>query len=208
MSSQIKAENFRRIDETDDAIFYSQPRLVKHLDAPACVALTNYFRRVLPTDSDLLDLMSSCVSHLPEELSYKNVVGLGMNKVELNENPQLNSCVVHNLTDDSNLPFDDDTFDGCIVTVSVQYLINPIDVFQEIGRVLRPRRPSIIAFSNRCFPTKAVAIWHHLDDEGRARLVGNYFDMSKRFGPYDISNISPNPGQTDPLFVVCAQSVS
>lgn len=208
MSSPIKAEDFQRIDETDDAIFYNQPRLVKHIDDPACVALTNYLRKVLPTDSDLLDLMSSCVSHLPEESSYKSVAGLGMNQVELDKNPQLTSRIVHNLTDDPTLPFDNDRFDGCIVTASVQYLVNPIDVFQEIGRVLRPCSPCVISFSNRCFPTKAVTIWHHLDDQDRARLVGHYFVMSENFGPYKILNISPNPGQTDHLFVVCANSVS
>ncbi|MBM86504.1 MAG: methyltransferase type 11 [Rhodospirillaceae bacterium] len=206
MFNQMKAEYFHRIDETDDAIFYGQPRLVKHIDDSACVALTNYFRMVLPADSDLLDLMSSCFSHLPEELSYKSVTGLGMNKVELDGNPQLTSRVVHNLTNDPTLPFDDHTFDGCVVTVSVQYLVNPVVVFQEIGRVLRPRSPCIISFSNRCFPTKAVAVWHNLDDQDRAKLVGHYFVVSKKFGPYEVLNISPKHDKTDPLFVVCAKT--
>ena len=65
-------EHFRRVDEADDAIFYSEPRLVKHIDEPACEALTEYLREMLPPNGEILDLMSSCASHLPEDLDYKN----------------------------------------------------------------------------------------------------------------------------------------
>lgn len=208
MFKQLLPECFRRTDETDDAVFYGQARLVKHIDDPACAALTSYFREMLPTDSDLLDLMSSCVSHLPKDIYYKSVTGLGMNQIELDENPQLTSRIVYNLADNPALPFDDNSFDGCMVTVSVQYLIHPIEIFREIARVLKPCRPCVISFSNRCFPTKAVAIWHHLNDSDRAKLIGHYFNTSETFEPYDISDVSPNPGQTDPLFIVCAKSLT
>ena len=207
MFKQLLPEYFHRTDETDDAIFYGQARLVKHIDDLACAALTSYFREIFLTDSDLLDLMSSCISHLPKESCYKSVTGLGMNQIELDENPQLTASIVHNLADNQILPFDDNSFDGCTLTVSVQYLIHPVEVFREIGRVLRPCRPCVVSFSNRCFPTKAVAIWHHLNDRERAILVGYYFDTSEIFGPYNILDISPTPSQTDPLFVVCAKSL-
>ena len=201
---ELLAEHLRRIDEASDAHFYSQPRLVKHIDPLACNALTGYFREKLPAGGVILDLMSSCASHLPEDCSYESVIGLGMNEIELQSNPQLTDYVVSNLNTNPKLPFDDDSFDACIVTVSVQYLVRPIAVFQDIGRILRSRCPCIVSFSNRCFPTKAVAIWHQLSDRGHAELVGHYFDAAELFEPFEIVDISPNQSHTDPLFIVCA----
>ena len=203
---ELLPEHLRRVDESDDAIFYSEPRLVKHIDPSACNALTDYFRVVLPTHGDILDLMSSCVSHLPDDHGYKNVIGLGMNEVELRENPQLTDFVIHNLSTNPKLPFDKNSFDACIITVSVQYLVYPISVFKEIARVLRSNCPCIISFSNRCFPTKAIAIWHQLSDEGHAQLVGHYFDASKSYKPYEIVDLSPKGGHTDPLYIVHANT--
>ena len=196
------------MDETDDAVFYSQPRIVKHIDEPACTALTEYFRKMLPPNGEILDLMSSCISHLPENIDYKNVVGLGMNQIELEANSRLSSYLVHNLAVNPKLPFENNSFDACTLTVSVQYVVHPILVFQEIGRVLRPNRPCIVSFSNRCFPTKAVSIWHQLSDMGHAQLVAHYFDGSGVFGPPETADISPNRGKTDPLIVVCAKSLN
>ena len=206
MILELLPEHFRRVDETDDAVFYSQPRIVKHIDEPACTALTEYFRKMLPPNGEILDLMSSCVSHLPEDIGYKKVVGLGMNQIELAANSRLSSYLVHNLSVNPKLPFEDNSFDACTLTVSVQYVVHPISVFQEIGRVLKPNRPCIVSFSNRCFPTKAVSIWHQLSDMGHAQLVAHYFDGSGVFGPPETADISPNRGKTDPLIVVCAKS--
>ena len=205
---KLRPEHFRRLDEGDDADFYKQPRLVTHIDDPACSALNDYFRTQFPANSELLDLMSSCVSHLPWDMTYKNITGLGMNEVELNENPQLTKRVVHNLSKNPTLPFANHSFDGCMITVSVQYIIHPIKVFTEIARVLRPGAACIVSFSNRCFPTKAVAIWHHLDDQNHGKLVEYYFEKSNGFDKPETHNISPNPGQSDPLFIVQARASS
>ena len=205
---ELLPEHLRRIDETDDAFFYSQPRIVKHIDEPACKALTEYFRRTLPPNGEILDLMSSCVSHLPEDIGYKNVIGLGMNQIELEANSRLSSHLVHNLAVNPKLPFANNSFDACTLTVSVQYVVHPIAVFQEIGRVLRPNCPCIVSFSNRCFPSKAVSIWHQLSDIGHAQLVAHYFDRSKVFGPAETADISPNRRKSDPSIVACAKSLN
>ena len=199
---ELLTEHLQRVDETDDSIFYSVPRLVKHIDTPACNALTDYFRVNLRSNSDILDLMSSYASHLPDELRFNNVIGLGMNEAELSKNTQLTDFVIQDLGKNYVLPFDDNSFDACVITVSVQYLVQPIHVFLEIARVLRPDRPCIVSFSNRCFPTKAVAIWQQLSDVGHTRLVSHYFNASGAFGSCKIDDISPNGGSTDPLFVV------
>ena len=201
---KLGPEHFERIDSSDDTLFYGEPRLVKHIDEPACAALALFFRVALPKGGAILDLMSSCVSHLPPDVDYSRVCGLGMNQVELEANPQLSDHLVHDLTVNPTLPFADNEFDACIISVSVQYLIHPIHVFGEIARVLNPGSVCAVSFSNRCFPTKAVAIWRTMDDRDHGRLVGYYFVESGGFEEPDFTNLSPKPGQTDPLFMVTA----
>ena len=130
-----------------------------------------------------------------------------MNKVELEENPQLTDHLIHDLSVNPTLPFADNEFDACIINVSVQYLIHPIHVFGEIARVTKPGSISAVSFSNRCFPTKAVAIWRAMDDMNHARLVGYYFVESGGFEEPEFTDLSPNPGQTDPLFMVTARTL-
>lgn len=191
---------FARRDESDDERFYAQPRLVVHIDDAAIARTTRLYQEYLPEGGAILDLMSSWRSHLPKEAHYNRVVGLGMNETELRENPQLTGHVVHNLNANPRLPFADAEFDGCVLTVSVQYLVRPVAVFAEAGRVLRPGAPFLTVFSNRMFPTKAVAIWQALDDTGHVQLVGNYYQQAGCFEPIEAFDCSP--GQGDPLFAV------
>jgi SAM-dependent methyltransferase len=163
-----------KIDGDDDALFYDEPRLVYHIDDKAVAALTEFYRTALPEGGVLLDLMSSWVSHLPPETRYAEVIGLGMNAAELAANPRLARRFVQNLNRDASLPLPDDSVDAAMICVSVQYLQRPVAVLREVARVLRPGGPVVISFSNRCFPTKAVAIWHRLDDDGHAALVERY----------------------------------
>jgi SAM-dependent methyltransferase len=165
---------FDRIDEEDDAAFYEEPRLVYHIDDHAVAALTGLYRAVLPRGGVLLDLMSSWVSHLPPETRYAEVIGLGMNPAELDANPLLGRRFVQDLNRDPTLPLADASVDAAMICVSIQYLQQPVAVLREVARVLRPGGPLVISFSNRCFWTKAVAVWRALDDAGHARLVEHY----------------------------------
>jgi hypothetical protein len=165
---------FARIDEEEDAYFYEMPRLVYHIDGHAVAALTDFYRRVLPPGGVLLDLMSSWVSHLPPEIAYAAVIGHGMNAAELAANPRLDRRYVQDLNRDPRLPLEDASIDAAMICVSIQYLQRPVAVLREVARVLRPGSPVVISFSNRCFWTKAVAIWRGLDDAGHARLVELY----------------------------------
>jgi SAM-dependent methyltransferase len=165
---------FTKLDAEDDELFYQPPRLVCHIDDGAIAALTGFYRKVLPADGVLLDLMSSWVSHLPAEIDYKEVIGHGMNAAELAANPRLNRWFIQNLNRNTKLPIDHATLDAAMICVSIQYLQQPVAVLREIARMLRPGAPLVISFSNRCFWTKAVAIWRSLDDEGHVRLVEHY----------------------------------
>ncbi len=91
-------------DNTDDALFYSQPRFVHHLDYHFRQKLTQVYRELIPSNSVILDLMSSWVSHLPEEVEYQRVIGHGMNLLELQQNNRLDTFWVQNLNINTKLP--------------------------------------------------------------------------------------------------------
>jgi SAM-dependent methyltransferase len=130
-----------------------------------------------------------------------------MNAEEMADNPQLTRAVVHDLNRDPRLPFGDAEFDGAMCAVSVQYLLHPVRVFREVARVLRPGAPFVVAFSNRCFPTKAVAIWLSLLDEGHGELVRGYFRAAGTFGDVREETRSPD-GYGDPLYAAWARRAS
>ena len=186
------------MDPTDDAVFYIPERKVVHIEAGAIEALRACYAEVLPPGGRVLDLMSSWRSHLPHEGGYAEVVGLGMNAGEMADNPQLDSFVVHDLNATPVLPFEDASFDGAVCTVSVQYLTSPIEVFAEVRRVLRAGAPLAVSFSNRCFPTKAVAVWRYGRDADHVDLVRAYL-ASSGFGDVADQRL---PSPDDPVFVV------
>ncbi len=201
-------ESFRREDETDDLLFYAQPRLVVHIDEYAIGAIASYFGCVLPHDGVILDLMSSWRSHLPENLPVKKLVGLGLNDVEMAENPQLHQAVVHDINVDPKLPFGDAAFDAVVVTVSIQYVVRPVEVFRQVSRVLGEGGSLHVVYSNRMFSTKAVAIRKALDDAGRGKLIASYFHYSGGWGPPEALDIGRHQElYSDPMYVVSARKV-
>jgi SAM-dependent methyltransferase len=202
--SPFQRAHFNRSDETADDLFYSQPRLVNHIDDAAIAALRAHYAKVLPPAGQYLDLMSSWVSHYPDDLAPARLAGLGMNADELQANPQLSDWTVHNLNQDPSLPYDDATFDAVTIAVSVQYLQRPVPVFREIGRVLTPGGVCVVSFSNRCFPTKAVHLWLGSDDSTHIQVVGAYFHFAGGFTAPQAFDLSPAPGRSDPIYVVQA----
>ncbi|QTA79994.1 SAM-dependent methyltransferase [Desulfonema limicola] len=166
---------FMRQDETPDNIFYQKPRFVHHLDDKAREMVRNIHALSLKDDMKILDLMSSWVTHLPENIRPKKVSGLGMNEAELKKNPDLDDYIVHDLNLDPVLPYDSESFDAVICTGSIEYLIHPFEVFKEAARVLRPQGRFIVTFSNRWFPPKAVRIWEQLHEFERMGLAAEYF---------------------------------
>ncbi len=172
---------FRREDPTIDSDFYGKPRFVQHIDSQAKEVIRNVYSRLLKPHMDVLDLMSSWESHLPEELALGDVVGLGLNQAELDANPRLKQGIVQDLNAHPVLPFADGSFDAVLCSVSVEYLLRPFDVFSEIARVLKPDGLLAVTFSNRWFPTKAIQVWRETHELERLGVVMEYFLHQERF---------------------------
>ena len=197
---------FMREDDSSDDRFYVVPRKVVHIDDGAIAALGALYAEVLPRGGRLLDLMSSWRSHLPPDFGARAVVGLGMNAEEMADNPRLTSHVVHDVNRLSRLPFDDAEFDGAMCAVSIQYVIHPVRLLGEVRRVLRPGAPFVVSFSNRCFPSKAVAVWLDTTDEQHVTLVRSYFHAAGGFT--DLTDENRSPGRGDPLYAVWGRASS
>ena len=193
---------FARPDESPDIQFYEQPRFVTHIDDGAIGAITEYYASVMSEGADVCDLCSSWISHLPPDLKLGRVAGLGMNAEELSRNERLTEMVVQDLNIEPKLPFEDSSFDFVCNVVSVDYLNKPLEIFREMHRILRPGGSAIMSFSNRCFPTKAIAIWGQTDDAGHIWIVGSYYKFSADWADVKAMDISPAKGMSDPMFVV------
>ncbi|MDZ7581303.1 MAG: methyltransferase domain-containing protein [Deltaproteobacteria bacterium] len=210
------ADAFTRQDEQPDERFYESPRFVQHIDDTASEMVRNTYGRFLADGMHVLDLMSSWQSHVPESLQLETLAGIGLNPEELKRNRRLTDRSVQDLNRNRLLPYASDTFEVVLNTVSVEYLTDPIAVFREVARVLRPGGHFVVTFSNRWFPTKAVRIWQELHDFERMGLVLEYFSRSDAFTnlhTYSIRGL-PRPHNdkyypelrfSDPVFAVWGQ---
>ena len=162
---------FDRQDDSDDAVFYGGPRFVTHLDEGAVAAVGELYAE-LGVVGDVLDLMSSWVSHLPA--APRSLTVLGLNAEELAANSMATSRHVQDVNTTPSLPYADGSFDAVLNCVSVDYLVRPVEVHAEVARVLRPGGVSVCTFSNRCFPSKAVRGWLGTDDATHCAVVDGY----------------------------------
>lgn len=208
---------FARRDETDDGIFYSVDRFVEHLDS---VALSTVERiiggLIIEERAVILDLMAGWDSHIPDTVNPLRVTGLGLNENELLKNEALTDHVLHDLNENPVLPLDDSTFDVVLNTVSVDYMTQPVQVFREVGRVLKPNGLFLVIFSNRMFPQKVVKLWWRLSEEERVVLVEELFRYSDAFEEPRVlvSRGKPRPADdkyahtglpSDPVYAVFAE---
>ena len=196
---------FERSDNESDDVFYEQPRMVAHVDEATLSSLTDFYRDFVPADADVLDLMSSWISHLPQELTLSRVAGLGMNAQELAANAQLTEWCVQNLNQNPQLPYADDSFDRAMIVVSIQYLTQPVDVLRSVFRVLKPGGAIAIAMSHRLFPTKAIAAFQGLQRDDKMKLVGYCLQQS---GFIDIRFHDQSPEGADPLWIMTANKLA
>lgn len=191
------------MDSGDDREFYRDPRLVTHIDDGAIAAVGGFYEH-LELGGRVLDLMSSWVSHFHQKPAALTV--LGMNAAELGANEQASAAVVADLNRSPLLPFADNSFDGAACCVSVDYLTRPLEVFDEVSRVLTSGAPFCATFSNRCFPSKVIQGWAQTDDRTHVAIVSEYFRLS---GPWTEpeAGVANGDGGGDPLYAVWARSI-
>jgi SAM-dependent methyltransferase len=218
--SPIDSEGaFSRLDETDDKIFYSTDRFVNHMDAVAKKTVERIIGSlIIEEDPIILDLMAGWDSHIPGTLSPARVIGLGLNENELSRNKDLTEYTIHDLNKNPSLPFPDNMFDAVINTVSVDYLTKPVEIFVEVGRILKPGGLFLITFSNRMFREKAVKIWRDSCEQERMILVEEVFERAGLFekpGVF-VSRGRPRPRDdkyahlnipSDPIYAVYADKI-
>ena len=207
---------FSRQDETDDALFYETDRFVGHLDSEARRTIERLIRTlIVDEDAAILDLMAGWDSHIPKAVKAARVVGLGLNENELKQNPALTAYVIHDLNKEPRLPFEDNSFDVVLNTVSVDYITRPMEVFPDVGRVLKPGGLFLVVFSNRMFPQKAVQVWREAGEDERVLLVEELFEGAGVFerATLFVSKGKPRPKDdkyasfgipSDPVYAVYA----
>ena len=193
---------FARDDERPDAEFYAVPRLVTHLDDGGVAAVGALYDE-LGIDGDVLDLMSSWVSHFRSR--PRRLTVLGLNAVELDANPVADERVVQDLNAAPRLPFADGSFDAVVNCVSIDYLVRPVEVLAEVARVLRPGGVSVCTFSNRCFPTKAVRGWLAVDEQERPQLVAEFHRLAGGFDEPAVQERVSGTWRADPVWAVWAR---
>ena len=186
-------------------MFYAPPRLVPHIDDAAIAAVGALYDE-LGLDGEVLDLMSSWVSHFSRRPA--RLTALGMNAAELDANLEADERVVHDLNADPRVPLSDNSFDAPVCCVSVDYLVRPIEVFRDVARVVRPGGVFVCTFSNRCFPTKAIRGRLTTDDEQHCAVVSEYFRRSGGWGTASARRRTPRDHRGDPLFAVWATSLT
>lgn len=208
---------FTRENDDADAGFYRTPRLVNHLDAAAREMISRLYGRIVKPGMAVLDLASSVNSHLPRKVEDLWVVGVGMNREELSENTGLGDFLVHDLNRQPKLPHENKAFDAALCSLSVEYLVHPVEVFREVARVLKPGGAFVVSFSNRWFPPKVIRLWTELHEFERVGLVLDYFKRSGRFQKLQTLSLRgyPGPGEekyaavtelADPVFAVWGEA--
>ena len=203
----LPARAFAKIDSAPDDRFYEKPRFVTHIDEAAIAAVTALYRDLFPPGATVLDLMGSWVSHLPPEVAYCAVIGHGMNAEELARNPRYDRWFVHDLNAAPHVPLDPASVDAIGLCVSIQYLQRPVAVMRDVLRVLAPAGVIAITFSNRCFPTKAVALWQSIATGDHPELVSLYLQQAG-FGSVEARTLIPDGGPTDPLWAVIGRKTA
>ena len=161
----------KKLDESNDEEFYSDPKFVYHLDANFRQYLSNVYKTEIADYSTVLDLMSSWDSYLPKEKKYKKVIGHGLNKQELEKNKIFDSYWIQNFNFNQEIPLDSGSVDYCLMVAAWQYLQYPENLTKEIVRILSNQGKIMIAFSNRAFWHKAPNIWTTSNEDERIKYV-------------------------------------
>jgi hypothetical protein len=229
--------DFTRRDSSSDDRFYSAPRFVAHIDDAAIASLREYYDATLPRKGTILDFCSSWISHYPKSIEDAassgdlKVIGMGMNKAELDANQVLNSGrLLKDLNEDPDIASalteiqavsgdENSKLDASTNVVSTDYLTKPVDVLKSLLQATKTGGTVHLTISNRCFPTKAISRWLRVEEDERLEMVADFLHFAgwKKIEIVELSNGSADAGapqaglmkwmgmnSRDPLWVVRA----
>ncbi|QDH15327.1 class I SAM-dependent methyltransferase [Oecophyllibacter saccharovorans] len=195
---------FTQASSEPDAQFFAQHNPETLLDLGARTAITALYRTSLPVGGRTLDLMCGPDSHLPEDATFQEFIGLDVCNKLMDENKALNGRAIVDLNAQPSLPFSENSFDGVLLCNGLPYLTQPEAVLKEVVRVLKPGAPLILTFNDRFFPAKATAIWQALEPADRVRLASALMN-SAGLGELDTGEVTPPedlPGWQDTVHAV------
>ena len=200
----------KKLDESNDEEFYSEPKFVYHLDLNFRQCLSQVYKDEIDEYSTVLDLMSSWDSYLPKENTYQKVIGHGLNKKELERNNILDSFWVQNFNLNQDIRLENGSIDYCLMVAAWQYLQYPENLTKEISRILSDKGKIIVSFSNRAFWHKAPNIWTTSTEDERVQyvrkvLISNGFKeprIIKKFNEPDLNIF--NFFKKDPFYCLIA----
>jgi len=200
----------KKLDESNDEEFYSEPKFVYHLDSNFRQYLSQVYKDEIDENSTVLDLMSSWDSYLPKENSYQKVIGHGLNQKELERNNILDSFWVQNFNLNQDIRLENGSIDYCLMVAAWQYLQYPENLTKEISRILSDKGKIIVSFSNRAFWHKAPNIWTTSTEDERVQyvrkvLISNGFKeprIIKKFNEPDLNIF--NFFKKDPFYCLIA----
>jgi len=200
----------KKLDESNDEEFYSEPKFVYHLDSNFRQYLSQVYKDEIDEYSTVLDLMSSWDSYLPKEITYQKVIGHGLNKKELERNNILDSFWVQNFNLNQDIRLENGSIDYCLMVAAWQYLQYPENLTNEISRILSDKGKIIVSFSNRAFWHKAPNIWTTSTEDERVQyvrkvLISNGFKeprIIKKFNEPDLNIF--NFFKKDPFYCLIA----
>ena len=200
----------KKLDESNDEEFYSEPKFVYHLDSNFRQYLSQVYKDEIDENSTVLDLMSSWDSYLPKENTYQKVIGHGLNKKELERNNILDSFWVQNFNLNQDIRLENGSIDYCLMVAAWQYLQYPENLTKEISRILSDKGKIIVSFSNRAFWHKAPNIWTTSTEDERVQyvrkvLISNGFKeprIIKKFNEPDLNIF--NFFKKDPFYCLIA----
>ena len=200
----------KKLDESNDEEFYSEPKFVYHLDSNFRQYLSQVYKDEIDENSTVLDLMSSWDSYLPKENTYQKVIGHGLNQKELERNNILDSFWVQNFNLNQDIRLENGSIDYCLMVAAWQYLQYPENLTKEISRILSNKGKIIVSFSNRAFWHKAPNIWTTSTEDERVQyvrkvLISNGFKeprIIKKFNEPDLNIF--NFFKKDPFYCLIA----
>ena len=148
-------------DPSNDQLFYLLPKFVHHAGEECRQCLTDYYDLILPRHrgGNVLDLCSSFTSHYPNRWkapSDGSCIALGLNPLELAANPSKTEFKVQNLNINVKLPFENNRFDVITNSLSVDYLTRPLEVFDEMYRILKPGGAYLVLFLYLYLPLSSI----------------------------------------------------